>query len=240
MGSAIKSMGKSFFELEQNIRLILDSSSDLVLQSSKINDRVEKYILHTLKLILEKVGRADLLDMTYTITKELAINGIKANQKRIFFEDNGLDILSQEEYARGMVHFRREFSDQMNESYGKKALEKGIYVKITLTYAADGLCLEVENNTPIAPIEERRMREKMKRAMGYNDIAEFYMDNMDNTEGAGLGLALIIILLKGENIDPALFRIFTHDDRTMARVEIPFNDDYVSKRSAQQAEAGLG
>ena len=224
-------MGKSFFELEQNIRLILDNSSDLVLQSSKINDRVEKYILHTLKMILEKVGREDLVDMTYTITKELTINGVKANQKRIFFEEQGLDILAGEDYAKGMVHFRREFSEQMNETYGRKAKEKGIYVKISLTYSEDGLCLEVENNTPIAPIEERRMREKMKKAMGYNDIAEFYMDNMDNTEGAGLGLALIIILIKGEQIDPALFRIFTHQDRTTARVEIPFTPEYVPRRS---------
>jgi len=62
------------------------------------------------------------------------------------------------------------------------------------------------------------------------------MDNMDNTEGAGLGIALIMILLKNEGIDPNLFRIITHPDRTIARVEIPFSENYVSIRSGEVAE----
>jgi hypothetical protein len=80
------------------------------------------------------------------------------------------------------------------------------------------------------------MREKMKKAMGYNDIAEFYMDNMDNTEGAGLGIALIMILMKNEGIDPNLFRIVTTSTYTIARVEIPFTDKYVSIRSVENME----
>ncbi len=228
-------MGKSFFELEQDIALIVNQSDELALQSSKINEKVEKYILHTLSLILEKCGKAGYLDMFYTIVKELTINGVKANQKRIFFEDHNLDILNDDEYEQGMILFKKEFSEAMNETYGQRSREKGIYVKIFLTYSHEGLCVEVENNTPITPIEERRLREKMKKSMGYNDIAEFYMDNMDNSEGAGLGIALIIILLKGENIDPNLFRIFTHESKTIARVEIPFQAGYVSRREKERA-----
>ena len=48
--------------------------------------------------------------------------------------------------------------------------------------------------------------------------------------GAGLGLALVIILLKGEGIDPKLFRIMIREDRTIARLEIPFSEKFVSKR----------
>jgi hypothetical protein len=83
----------------------------------------------------------------------------------------------------------------------------------------------------VIKLEETRMREKMKKAMEYNDIAEFYMDNMDNTEGAGLGIALIMILMKNENLDPNLFRIVTKPTETIARIEIPFNSDYVSFRN---------
>lgn len=224
-------MSRSFFELEQNIKLILNQSQELTLQSSKVNDKVEKYILRILKMVLDKYDRGDMLEMLYTITKELAINGVKANQKRLFFDDRGLDIKSDEDYHKGMTEFKRSLNEGMNEAYGIKSRQKGIYVKIYLAHQPNGLCLEVENNTAIAPAEERRMREKMKKSMAYNDIAEFYMDNMDNTEGAGLGIALIMILMKTQGIDPSLFRIVTGGDRTIARVEIPFNEMYVSKRA---------
>jgi len=226
-------MGKSFFELEQNIAVKVNDGDELILQASRMNQKVEKYILHTITRILEKLGHEKLIEMVYTITKELSINGMKANQKRIFFEENGLDINDPAQYDEGVARFKQEFSEEMNEIYGKKAVQMGIYVKIFFSYNEDGLCIEVINNTPIAPEEERRMREKMKKSMSYNDIAEFYMDNMDNTEGAGLGIALIMILMKGEDLDPNLFRIMTLDDKTVARVEIPFNENYVSKRSKQ-------
>ncbi|HMV45873.1 MAG TPA: histidine kinase, partial [Leptospiraceae bacterium] len=98
-------------------------------------------------------------------------------------------------------------------------------------YKTAGMYVEVTNNTPVIKAEELRMREKMKKAMSYNDIAEFYMDNMDNTEGAGLGIALIMILMKNESLDPNLFRIVTKPTETIARIEIPFNSDYVSFRN---------
>ncbi|MBL8018889.1 MAG: histidine kinase [Leptospirales bacterium] len=227
-------MSKSFFELEQNIRLILNQSQELTLQSSKVNEKVEKYILHILKLILTRYQKERLLDLVYTITKELAINGVKANQKRLFFDEHGLDINNDADYQKGILAFKKAFSDEMNEIYGIKSRQKGIYVKIFLTHSDDGLCVEIENNTPIAPAEERRLREKMKKSMAYNDIAEFYMDNMDNTEGAGLGIALIMIMMKGEGLDAALFRIATLPERTVARVEIPFNANYVSKRGENE------
>lgn len=126
----------------------------------------------------------------------------------------------------------------MADEYGKRCLARGVFVKISVTYTTDGLVVEVVNNTPVIEIEESRMREKMKKAMEYNDIAEFYMDNMDNTEGAGLGIALIMILLKSENIDPKLFRIQTSAAETVARVEIPFTDNYVTIRSKEINQVG--
>lgn len=216
--------------IKKKLRATILSKDKISVKSSKINAKLENYVLSIVKEILEKHGQSQYTDMLYTILKELAINAVKANQKRIFFEERGLNIMNQEDYDKGIVEFKASFSDAMAEEYGQKCLERGIYCQINFYYNSTGMWVEVINNTPVIKTEELRMREKMKKAMGYNDIAEFYMDNMDNTEGAGLGIALIMILLKNENIDPALFRIITKPDKTIARVEVPFTSEYISLR----------
>lgn len=201
-----------------------------------MSSQFESFVLNLITEILKYLGKPQYTEMLYTITKELAINGVKANQKRVFFEDEGLDIMNPEDYKIGVEKYRKKFSEKMAEEYGKRCLARGVFVTITIYYCPDGLVVEVRNNTPVIKEEEIRMREKMKKAMGYNDIAEFYMDNMDNTEGAGLGIALIMILMKNEGIDPNLFRIITHPQYTIARVEIPFNENYVSIRTIENQE----
>lgn len=217
--------------LPDKVRTMVASREKVSLKSSKINARLEKYVLLIITEILIKLGQERFTEMIHTIVKELAINAVKANQKRIFFEDIGLDIFDETQYAEGIVKFKQSFSDSMAEQYGAKCQEKGVYVQINFFYKPAGMYVEVTNNTPVIKMEETRMREKMKKAMEYNDIAEFYMDNMDNTEGAGLGIALIMILMKNENLDPNLFRIVTKPTETIARIEIPFNSDYVSFRN---------
>lgn len=216
--------------IKEKLKQVILARDKISVKSSKINAKLENYVLLIIKEILEKHGQSHFVDMVYTILKELVINAIKANQKRVFFEERGLNIMDLEDYEKGIVEFKASFSDSMAEEYGQKCQERGIYCQMNFNYNPTGMWIEVINNTPVIKTEELRMREKMKKAMSYNDIAEFYMDNMDNTEGAGLGIALIMILLKNENIDPSLFRIITKPDKTIARIEIPFTSEYISIR----------
>jgi hypothetical protein len=222
--------------LDVRIGTAIEDKDKISVKSSKINQRLEHYILKIISGILKKHDQERFTDMVYTILKELAINAVKANQKRMFFEDNKLNISDENDYQEGIVKFKASFSDSMSEEYGRKCMERGIYCQINFYHNTTGMYVEVVNNTPVLRTEELRMREKMKKAMGYNDIAEFYMDNMDNTEGAGLGIALILILLKNDSIDPNLFRIITRPDKTVARIEIPFTPDYVTLRERGQKQ----
>lgn len=229
-------MAKSFQELENELPQKIQSTDRITVRSSRMSTQFETFLLKIITEILNHLDQTKFIDMLYTITKELAINGVKANQKRVFFEDEGLDILNSEDYKIGLENYKKKFSEKMADEYGKRCLARGVFTSISFYYCQDGLTVEVKNNTPVIKDEEIRMREKMKKAMGYNDIAEFYMDNMDNTEGAGLGIALIMILMKNDGVDPNLFRIITNENNTVARVEIPFSDNYVSIRSVENME----
>ncbi|GIX41552.1 MAG: histidine kinase [Leptospiraceae bacterium] len=223
-------------KINENIEIAVKNGRYLVLKTHRMTDTVEKHIQYALESILKKTEHERYIHSLYTILKELVINGCKANQKRIFFDDKGLNILDPEDYQKGIEEYKKHFSEEMAIEYGKKAKQKGLYVLIDFEFDENGLRIEVINNSTIAPQEEKAMREKLKKAMGYNDLAEFYMDQamQGDAEGAGLGLALVIILLKGEGIDPNYFRIIIDKDKTIARLEIPFTDKFVSKRQTRK------
>ncbi len=220
-------------KINENIEIAVKNGKYLTLKTHRMTDTVEKHIQYALDSILKKTEHERYIHSLYTILKELVINGCKANQKRIFFDERGYNIHNPDDYIRGIEEYKKFFSEEMAIEFGKKAKEKRLYVLIDFEFDENGLKIEVINNSTITQQEEKIMREKLKRAMGYNDLAEFYMDQamMGEAEGAGLGLALIIILLKGENIDPNFFRVIIGKDKTIARLEIPFTDKFVSKRS---------
>lgn len=227
---------KTFADLESKIATFVATRNQISIKSSTLNVKLEKYSLQIIAEILRKFGQERYVELLYTIAKELVTNGIKANQKRVFFEDHGFDIRNPEQYTIGLEKFRDKFSENMSEVYGKRCLARGVHVWININYSENGIFLEIINNTPMIKTEENRMRQKIKRALTYSDIAEFYLDNMENgedMEGAGLGIAMVMILLKNQNIDTNLFRILAKDSYTMARVEIPFNAKYVSQREIE-------
>jgi hypothetical protein len=222
-------MSKTVKEIDDNILLTEDTNS-LTLRTYRISRELEETIHTTLEKLLKESPRPEILALVYTIIKELSINACKANQKRVFFEENGYDIFNPDDYAKGIVEYKATFSETMGYEYGPKSKARGYYCEISFEYNETGITITVSNNTPITKQEEKAIREKLAIAMGYDDLAQFYMDNADNTEGAGLGLALIIIMLKGEGLDPNYFRISIQEGLTIARLEIPLSEAFKSKR----------
>ncbi|HMV45751.1 MAG TPA: histidine kinase, partial [Leptospiraceae bacterium] len=127
-------MEKTPENLPDKVRAMVAAREKISLKSSKINARLEKYVLLIITEILIKLGQERYTEMIYIIVKELAINAVKANQKRIFFEDLGLNILDENQYAEGIIKFKQSFSDSMAEVYGAKCQEKGVYVQINFFY----------------------------------------------------------------------------------------------------------
>jgi len=224
-------MSSETIVIDDNIQMERDNQSYIQIKTYRISQELEQVIHENLNIIFAKSERPGIVPLVYTILKELGINACKANQKRVFFEEKGYDILNPEDYSKGIKEYKASFSEAMGIEYGPKSKNKGYSCIIRFEYNNGGITISVTNNTPITKQEEKSIREKLAKAMGYDDLAMFYMDNADNTEGAGLGLALIIIMLKGEGIDPNYFRISISGETTTARLEIPLSAEFKSKRS---------
>ncbi|MBN2441993.1 MAG: hypothetical protein JXJ04_11620 [Spirochaetales bacterium] len=226
----IKSKGYDYFDVERNLQIAVDDGKVIRVISYAMSSDVENTLDKIVSRILDKYSRPDLKSLVYTCTKELAINGTKANLKRIFFLENGLDITVEKDYEKGMDLYKNNMREEITLQYGVKAKQQGLFVKISFVHNEEVLKIEVTNNTGITKQEEKRLREKLKKTMKYDDLMQYYLDNSDDTEGSGMGIALIIILLKGEKIDPNLFRMCINENLTTAKIEIPMSEAYVNQR----------
>ncbi len=234
----VKRVAMSFEEIVTRIDKLVDNGHKISVITYSLPDDAEKKIDIIIEKILEKYGKQNLKSALYTAIKELAVNGTKANMKAIFFEENGWDMNDSNDYVIGTRRYKELFSEKWASEYGKKSARKGRYVKLTFTHSKDGFCVEVVNNTPISNIDEKRLREKLSKTMKYEDIVQFYMEQSnDSDEGAGMGIALIVMLLKGEGIDPNYFRIGIVDRITTSRIEVPFTSDYIFVRDRKRADS---
>lgn len=217
-------------KIEENLKNVIKHGKTIRLISYAMSSYVEKVMDKAIEYILEKYEKQDLKTIVYTCTKELVINGTKANIKRLFFEEQGLDINNESDYAKGVALYKDMMKEEITLEYGKKSKVRGLFVKISFVYNKDVLKVEVLNNTHITEQEELRLREKFALVMQYTDLMQYYMDHADNTEGAGMGLALIMTLLMAQGIDPGFFRVGIAKNETIARIEFPLNAKYVCER----------
>ncbi|MBP9888291.1 MAG: histidine kinase [Leptospiraceae bacterium] len=203
----------------------------LVVIVYSFSPEIEEIIKFGLKSILDQYEKSGLVNTVYNVLFESILNGLKANSKKLFFIENSINIDNPDDYAKGIIQFKKDINKSNLRQSGAKNKERNIYVRVKFTYDSSGLEIEVLNNTQLLPAEEARIREKLALGDKYDDLMSYYMDNSDSTEGEGLGLVLSLILLKAENLDPSLFRIGTKNGLTFARIEIPFNNQFISKRN---------
>lgn len=191
----------------------------------------EYFVRDFVKKLVHKYGRPELATPIAMIIKELAVNATKANFKRIIFTENKINMNDPEDYARGMQLFRAAISDRMSIEYGKKARQARLNIHASFDFDRDRIIIEIRNNLGMTRGEEARVRAKLREAMRCHDVADFMMENIDETEGAGLGLVLSLMALKSSGIDPHMLTIQTdYETHTLARVEIPMHNNYIPRR----------
>ncbi len=181
----------------------------------------DEELILLLKLLSEHYKRPDFGSVFYTIVKDLILNGYKANFKRVFFLENNLDINSPGDYELGVRMYKSFILAGKSKSYTEIAERKNFYVEIEISYNSDEISVIVVNNNRLTTNEMQKIKNSLLHAQNYNDIMEYYIERGDSSEGEGIGIALCVILLKGEGIPTQNFKISSNQLETHATVRIP-------------------
>lgn len=208
------------------------------IQTYYLSDYGEMLLRNTLNGILKHFKRDELMDVVYSAAKELILNATKSNYKRVIFEKNNLSIDNDNDYQKGMKIFKESMTEENLKKNRNIFKEKKYHVVATFYYREDVLRIKVKNNFPLHPIEEKRIREKFKASRSFSNLIDFYLEYSDNTEGAGLGITMVGILLDETGIDKHSYSLYSNEEyqETQAKLEIPLIKSYVPKRKRFELE----
>lgn len=204
-----------------SIELKLNQGEDFSIRSYGPSEEFDEGLAFLLDQICNKYSLKDFSSVLYTIVKDLILNGYKANFKRVFFLENSLDISSIADYELGVRMYKSFILAGKSSSYTSIAKKKDYYVDLHIAHNIDSITVTVSNNHKLAPSEMHKIKNSLLHAQNYNDIMEYYIERGDNSEGEGIGIALCVLLLKGENIPTENFKIFSKAHETIASLSIP-------------------
>lgn len=178
------------------------------------------YIDNILNHFLEAVGHVALKDKLSYCIHELANNAKKANTKRVYFAEKGLDISNESQYYIGMQNFRDDSIANI-DYYIPKLRESGLYIKVQFKLNDENLMIAIRNNVRLTAIERSRIEEKIRKSREYENMAEAYASIEDSSEGAGLGIVMMIIMLRNLGLSEKIIRFFSNQSETFALLTIP-------------------
>lgn len=218
--------------LAERIDSAIQKNQTIKVRAYALLPETEKDLNLIILRLLNKYNKLDLTATLYTCIKELAVNGAKANIKRILFDEVKIDLENESDYRRGLEMFREKLTDKFINEYAQKAKDRGLFVDIKFEYDDTKLIVEVLNNSALTKREDERIRDKFRDGLKYENIGELYMDMQDNSEGAGMGIALILMMLKSEGIDPHFFTIYSdYSNKTIAKITFPMTPAFQNQRA---------
>ncbi|HPX92246.1 MAG TPA: HDOD domain-containing protein [Spirochaetota bacterium] len=210
-----------FFTKPSDFKSALESGEDFYIQFKKVSPEADAQII---KILHKFLGHYDLLyhkETIASIIRELVNNAIKANLKRIYFEQNGLNINDVIDYRVGMENFKEEVFQNKPEHYAKSLAESKYVVRVNFSARDNNLIISVLNNASILESEVVKIKARASKAFRYADISEAFQDVLDDSEGAGLGLIMAMMLLRSSGFPRESFTISRKENITVMSISIP-------------------
>ncbi len=202
----------------ENIKLAVKSRQPVDFFCYTLTPEQKDRFLNILSIFLEECDQSYLFNYLSYCLFELLDNANKANAKRIFFKEHHLNINDEKDYKNGMKDFKETLNE--NTLHYQDEMEAGQLQVHLLLNADDVITITVSNNTKITDAEYLRIKEKIDKTKIYNTMADA-IDDIDQTEGSGLGIITVLIMLKKLGLAADHLKFKTTDKETIATIEIP-------------------
>ena len=182
----------------------------------------EVYIRNVMEIFLEECHQEHLKEYLNFCLSELLTNAKKANTKRVYFKEKGLDINDPVDYEKGMENFKMETLTNIDH-YLELQKKAGLYIKLALRIQADKIYIEIKNNSVLTVFEKERIQQKLDSVQQYKNMDEVLTNVLDQSEGAGLGIIIIILMLQKVGLSKENYQVISDDEETITRIILPCN-----------------
>ena len=205
---------------EAKVKKAVQLGIPLTITTFTLPREIEAYIEQVITVFLRHLDQDKLKDYVVYCIQELAVNAKKANTKRVYFTERGLELSNPSDYKEGMANFKETTLSNIAH-YLQIQKEKGLYIKVILQIKNNIIYIEVRNNVAITKTELIRIHDKLARSRKYNNLEDALTQVLDDSEGAGLGLVILVLMLKKMGLDEDCFDIIGTEKETIARLIVP-------------------
>lgn len=206
------------------IRKAIQAGIPLSITTYTLPHEMEIYMGDVLAAFLSELNQTQMTEFLKYTLNELVTNAKKANTKRVYFSEKQLDINDINDYNTGMINFKTETLDNINH-YLELQKAKGLYIKLIMQAKHNEIKIEVKNNSELTPFEYKRIHDKIEKAHQYSSIEEAFSQVLDETEGAGLGLIIMILMLRKIGLTDDNYQVLCENGETINRIILPTNKE---------------
>ena len=207
---------------KEKIRISVGLQLPIEITSYTLPRNTEVYIRNVMEMFLEECHQNHLKEYLNFCLSELLTNAKKANTKRVYFKEKGLDINDPDDYKKGMENFKMDTLTNIDH-YLELQRKAGLYIKLSLKILADQIYIEIRNNCPLTVFEKERIQQKLDSVQQYKEMEEVFTNVLDQSEGAGLGIIIIILMLQKVGLSKDNYQIVSEGNETITRMILPCN-----------------
>jgi putative nucleotidyltransferase with HDIG domain len=217
------------------VKMAIETGIPLSITTYTLPHAMEVYMGDVLTVFLTELDQKQMIEYLNYCLNELVANAKKANTKRVYFDARHLDITNEADYELGMKTFK---DDTLNNIRYYLDLQKkaGLYVKLILQMRKNKIKLEVRNNSELTVFEYKRIHDKVSRVQQYTSVNEAISQILDNSEGAGLGLIIMILMLEKIGLTEENFQVLSQKGETITRIILPLNEKTQTSLSLLSSE----